>query len=173
MSRKSINMRQLSRQGGYTLLEAVVYIVILAIVVTTVMIISVRMVSALSDVRASQNITFSAQASLDRLARSIREAESVDSLQSVFNDSSGRLVLNLETNGEDVVYDYRLVDGGLRLVVDGGPGQDLLSNHVTASNFTVRHVTGSSTEAIQIELTLVDDRVSGRPVNFYTSATLR
>ncbi len=155
------------------MLEAVIYIAILVMVVVSVIFLLVSMLRHLSEIKANHALALSAQSGMERLVREIRAAESIDSNQSIFDASPGRLVLNsLDEVGDDVVYDFYTLDGKLMLAIDGGAGFGLLPDPVVLTDLEFNHFTGTTTGGVKINLTVSDPRGTVDRT-FYSTAILR
>jgi Tfp pilus assembly protein PilW len=97
-NRKAVSGKRLAvrkRRSGFTLIELIIYIGITAFVVVSVS----RVMLTVSGTREKTQVLSSVQQELriaqDRIAYSIRNALSIDAVNSTFNSNSGALSLNM------------------------------------------------------------------------------
>lgn len=160
--------------SGYTLIEAVIYLAILAVIITAVIGLTVSMIRALSEVRISQALTSSAQSSLELITRQIRGADEIVIASSVFGVNPSRLFINsFDEMGVPVTYDFYISQAKILLSTNGGPGVSLLTESVTVDSFVIHHFTGVNVEGVKIELIISDSRNSIRNRSFSATAIRR
>src|SRR3989344_1463298 len=99
---------------GYTLVEAIIYLAILAILTVTFISLLFTMVQAYTEFRLARDLVSSAALGLERLVRETRQAASVDLGLSVFGTPPGRLVLNTtDETGLPATVEFYLAAGTL------------------------------------------------------------
>lgn len=160
---------------GVTLLEAVVYFSLLAIVSMVVVDSLFSLFRSYSIIRVGQDIETSAIQVLDRMTRDIRDADSVVVGQSSFGIPASYVTLSMNSSGTDLV---KYSASSSRIVVDknGVYLGNLSLSTVTVDNFNIRYINGTSTQALKIELGLVGTvRHASTTMykNFYTTVQLR
>src|SRR3989344_6798351 len=97
------------KNRGYTLVEALIYLVILAFLSYAVVSSLLVMRQSFFAVRRTQSLQEAGSVVMERLVRDIRQATSTDSFASTFNSSPGRLVLNsTDASGNPAVVDFAL-----------------------------------------------------------------
>ena len=161
-----------SNSSGFTIVEMVVYVAVLALIVAGVVNMILAVSSTFSELRATRQLNRSASVVLDRFVRDVRDAESVVVGSSVFDIHPGELVLSYGVGSPQV----RLyVDGGtMKIDRGGGYEGDLTVPGVSVTNFMFRHITNSTSESARLEITL--ESVSGKASKtetFYTTAVVR
>lgn len=155
---------------GFSLIETVVYIAILAVIsviaVNTLLLIH----SSLAEIRATRVLNAAAAVAMERTIRTIRDAKAVNVSASTLDSSPGLLSL---TGSEPTPLTYvfsRDANGALIL-----NGSALTPPGVMVMNLIFRRiVAGTISEAIKVELTVAAS--SGRATttqNFYGTAVLR
>jgi len=158
---------------GFTLVEVVVYVAILAVIslfsVNTILVIH----ASLGEIRLTRALTATAAVAMERTVRTIRDASAVDTVASTFDSSPGILVL---TGAEVPPLTYRLQLNQASLELDaGGTTSRLTPPGLHVTNLVFRMIRASTTsEAIKIELTLAAS--SGKATttqNLYGTAVLR
>lgn len=162
-------------QAGFTLIEMLIYagilVIIMAVVVSTLLALS-RSYRTLS---VAQQVESAAEVSLDRMLRETRSATSIDTAQSAFGTSTGKLTLNTtDSNGNATTIQFFLSGQTLRIKeagVDVGP---LTPTSTRVTNLTFRHITTAISHAVKVDMTIESGQdTSYRSKNFYGTAVLR
>lgn len=165
----------LSRRRGFTLIEMVVYVAILGIIAVLAINSTLAMTSAFTSLRVSRDLNSSATVLFERLTRDIRGAYGIDISQSTFNSSPGRLTLNTkDVGGSNTTVEF-YVDNGLIKIREGSVAQGaIMTTSTGVTNFVVRQLSNTNTQAIKIETTLSAKRGNiTKTRNFYTTVILR
>lgn len=162
------------RRRGFTLVEILVYIAILAIlsvaVVNTLLLVS----ASLAEIRVTRTLNATAALAMERMIRQIRDAKSVNIGASTFDLSPGVLSF---TGSESPALTHRLALAGSTLELESGsnPAVALTPPGVLVTNLVFRLITASTTsQAVKVELSLAAS--TGRATttqNFYGTAVLR
>ncbi len=159
---------------GYTLLEAIIYIAILAMLTVTFINLLFTMVKSYTEFRLTRNITASASLVMERIVREIRQATSVD-LTSTLGSHPGRLLLNTtDGNGAATTRDFYLTLGTLMVKEGSGAAASTTAKSVSVDNLVFRQINTANSSAIKIEMTLTAKRGEvSRTEKFYNTAVLR
>lgn len=165
-----------SAKGGFTLLEALLYVVLLVIISVFVVGAILSMARAASEVRLSRAINNSAAVSLERMVRDIREADEIDETGSIFGTHPGRLTLRAsDDDGNSTTTEFELdADDILTVEVNAGGQAPLTAEELEVSNLIFRQIVSSSSRAVKIELAMRNRR--GKRIierNYYDTAVLR
>ena len=158
-----------------TMIEIVIYSVLLAIIVAAVVSLLITLGSTYRSLQSTETIGTSAQTALERMTREIRAATSVDMGQSTLDLSPGQLTLNtLDDSGSATTIQFFVLNGAIRVKeagVDSGP---LTSASVRVSNLIFRRSTTAQSQAVKIELTLESgEGVAFASHLFYATIVLR
>lgn len=156
---------------GFTLVETIVYALIVAIlffVVTNTLIVLMRVYNDSRAVRALQDSGLTA---IERISREIKQAKSVDLVQSQFGSHPGVLVLvKEEDDGSQSTVQIKMWNGvSVGLFSDDATGPITNPDVEVAEFMFFRGDTGLS-DIVRLQLTL---RSRGRMETFYTSAIVR
>lgn len=143
-------------RGGYSLMEAVVYITILALIavftVNTILITT----KAFAAARNLRNVHASAEVALERIAREIRFAENVNMALSVFNINPGALTLVSIDPLTETPQTIKLArtENAITIQKGSNPPENLTSERVSATNLIFRHIVsaGTTSQAVKVEL---------------------
>jgi prepilin-type N-terminal cleavage/methylation domain-containing protein len=158
---------------GFSLVEMLFYLAILSLLLLVVINCVVIIVSSYRNVRAEQTIENSAVAAMDRITEEIRNAVSVDSLNSTLGSSPGILSLNTATTSPAQIK----FDGStstLAVYEDGSYSGPLFSGEARVKSLIFRSISTTTSSAIRIELE-VESGTSTSYVSkkFYDTAILR
>jgi type II secretory pathway pseudopilin PulG len=163
------------RQRGYTLVEAIFYVAILAVL--AVLIVNLLLITSRSFLlfRINRGFNHSAAVAVERLALETRQASTIDLGLSVLDAHPGRLVLNSTTAaGAPLTLDFKVESGVLTLSENGAASQPLTAAISAVENLIFRRLNTTESEGVKMELRLRDTRgVIDRSENFYFTAVLR
>ncbi len=156
---------------GYTLIEAIIYISILAMLSVLFISLLFSMANSHTEFRLMRNITSSASLALERLSREIKQARNVD----VGGSTPGRLLLNTtDGGGLATTVEFYLSAGTLMLRAGSAAPASTTARYVTVDNLIFRQINTTESSAVKIEMTLSASRGTvSRTEKFYTTAVLR
>ncbi|MBI4136129.1 MAG: prepilin-type N-terminal cleavage/methylation domain-containing protein [Candidatus Vogelbacteria bacterium] len=159
---------------GYTLVEAIIYVAILAILAVTFISLLFTMVQAYTEFRLARDLVSSAALGLERVGRETRQAASVDPA-STLGSHPGRLLLNTTNeSGAPKTVDFYLSAGALMIKDGAALAASTTSGLVTVDNLVFRQINTAESQAVKVELTLSASRGSlTRTEKFYDTAVLR
>lgn len=165
----------LKQKKGLTILEVVIYFGLMAVLTVVVMDSLFSLFKSYSAIRAGQDLETTAIQVLDRITRDIHDADSVVVNQSSFNIPAGYVTLAMNAAGTETI---KYVASSTRIAVEknGVYLGHLSLSTVTVSNFNIKYINGTSTQALKIELGLTAPvRNASTTVykNFYTTVQLR
>lgn len=161
--------------GGFTLIEVMVYIVLFAILAIAVMQVLLVLSRSFAHARDIRGLTAASLASFERLTREIELADTVVTAESTFGVSPGVLTVRY-TDPNNVVRTekfYRGADGDLMIQENGGTAYPLTSSDIDVSSLVFYEITNASSSAIKIELTLEKALATSTRAQYYTTSVLR
>lgn len=169
-------MRQTNKANkGFSLLEMLVYIAILVLMLGIIMEITISVVRSHKAIKASKNVENSAMSSLERITREIRQADSVNTLSSIFDSSPGKLVLlGTDAFGNPRTVEFYL-DSGSVLLKENGADLGSLSQPEAEVNSLIFHLFSNPlSSGVRVEIEVESGTSTHyKSENFYSSATLR
>ncbi len=147
-------MTKLMTKKGFTLVEMLIYIAILTFVsvaITRTLLVASRSWVGIS---ANRNITVSAQSAYEVMTREIRNATSIDQVQSTFGSNPGVLMLNsTDTAGNAQTVKFFVQNGILNIQRGSNSAFPITLSTASTSVFRVYRISTSQSEAVKVELT--------------------
>ncbi len=148
-------MNKKFRKGGYTLIEMLIYLVLMTgmvIILTVSVVIIMRSYGQFRDERA---IVRSSTVTLERIIREVRQANSVNTGQSTLGTSPGVLTLNsTDVSGTPLTIQFSVAGGRIMVRENGVQSGALTAEGANVSNFTVNRLVTPHSEGVTITLTL-------------------
>ena len=162
--------------AGFTLLEVLVYIAILATVVLVISSFLIWAVRTNTKNKVMAETLDNARRTMEIMVYEIKEAESIYTLTSVFETDPGQL--SLETKkylpvGETSTYiDFYLCENHLCLKKESQDTLSLTSDRVEVKNLIFNRIITNNIPSIQIDLKVDYKGITGRP-EYQASVSLR
>ena len=163
------------RNKGYSLIEMIVYLAIFTSVSVLVINSFIIVLGSFSATRTNRDLLESGAVVVERIAREIRQAESVDVANSTLGSSPGALQLNSNNSGgTPVIIEFRIVNGALNLYEDDILVRNLLGQNISVTSLIFRRISTTNGEGVKIELTLQDSISKNlQTASFYNTIILR
>ena len=163
------------RNKGYSLIEMIVYLAIFTSVSVLVINSFIIVLGSFSATRTNRDLLESGAVVVERIAREIRQAESVDVANSTLGSSPGALQLNSNNSGgTPVIIEFRIVNGALNLYEDDLLVGNLLGQNISVTSLIFRRISTTNGEGVKIELTLQDSISKNlQTASFYNTIILR
>lgn len=163
------------RVAGFSLVETLLYVALLALSLLVVMQTLVAFTRSFAVFRAVAQIEQSATLSLERMVREIRDAHDISDTGSIFGTHPGQLFLNTTTAaGAARTVLFSLNGGALVLTEDGMVTGSLTGSTTRVANLVFRKITTERSKGVKIEVTLMaGSGPAARSENFYATAVLR
>lgn len=163
------------RKKGFSLVEMMVYISILTPLVG-VLVSSLRaIVVTYRHIKVMRTIETSALTTLERITREIKNGESITAAKSVFGTASSSITIVGKNTLEAAKTSYIYVQNGvINIREDGVEKGQLTSSSTQVTNFTLRLIDQSDSDAVKIEISLqagTGDFIKNE--TFYSTAVLR
>jgi len=157
---------------GFTIVEMIVYIAVLALVLAGVINMVLAVSSTFGELRAARQLNRSAALVLDRFSREVRDANAVVLAGSVFDTHPGELVLDYGVGVPQVRF---YLDGGTVKIDRGGSYEgDLTVPYVSTADFVFRRMAGDNSELVRLEMTMTSTSgKASKTETFYASSVVR
>lgn len=150
---------------GYTLLEIVIYVSILAVIAIMALGSILSVYKAFGKTKVERRLALNGDVAMERMLRDIRSATGTDVSASGFGANPGILKIGGTK--------FSLLGSVLRVAENGGAAQNLTSD-VDVSNLVFYRSVSANSEIIKIEMTLqAGTGIFQKSKNFYGSAVLR
>lgn len=136
--------------NGFSLVEMLVYISVLLVVSVVVVNVIISFSDVLDEQRIKGKIAHTGNGALERMVREIRNADTVDLVNSTFDTGNG--VLALANVGNTVT--FTATSSGIDLLVGGGVTTPLVNDEVTVDSLMFHYYTTGNTELVRVILTV-------------------
>lgn len=139
---------------GFTLLEFILYFALIAIVISSITLFAVDVIRTRAKTAVIAEVEQNMRFGLQRILRTVRQAERLNVGASVLDDDDGVLSMDMASaSNTPTVFD--LADGVLRMKEGTGPATALTSNRVVVSSLRFsKDNLGGNTNAVTAALTL-------------------
>lgn len=171
-----MNVPLSKNKKGFTLVEMVLYVAFFALLSVLAIQATITVMKAFYTLRISQSLTESATTAMERMSREIRNAYDVDSANSTFATSTGRLTVRTKDDIGALSTTEFFLDGQnkLNLKLGGVDQGTLVTKTVSVSSLVFNLITNANTKAVKIEMTISDSRsLPVKSVRFYDTIMLR
>lgn len=161
-----------NNKKGSSLIETLLYVGLLSIMVASITSGLGILLKTYQKIKVERKIENSAIASMDRIQREIRNANSVNVGSSSFNSSNGILSLEgIDTSGNTTSFRFYLSGGKIYIDENGTVLGPLSSSGVNVSSLLFNYV--STTTSAMVKTTMTLSSGSSTEHIFYNSAILR
>jgi len=154
---------------GFTLVELIVYIGILALVTTSLVLFSIALSNTKQKALAASEVEANIKIVLNYLNRSIRSARSINDANSVFNNNQGRLALWLGASSTNPIVFSLDNFSRPQVQIGANPAVNLSSEAVSFSRFKFIKLSDNQI-ALDLSAESGQANASTTPENFYQSA---
>lgn len=164
------------RTRGFTLVEMIIYIALFALISILAVDATIMVMRSFYALRITQNISQSATTALERMSREIRNSYDIDTTNSTFGTSPGRLTLKTKDDFGALTTVEFYVDAGnqVNMKVGGVDKGKLMAKTVTLTNLVFRSITTANSKVVKVEMTLQDSRSTlVKTVKYYDTIVLR
>lgn len=168
-------MNSLKKQKGYTIIELLIYVAVLAFMMVVVVGSLVGISRVYRQVRIVELVHSNASSAVETVSREIRTALSVDAGASTFDSTNGVLKLNsIDLGGVDKTVTFSLSSGQILMSENGSSLGPITSDHATVSSLHFEHVDMLKADAVKFYITLsVGTGEYQRTETFYDTIVLR
>jgi len=163
-----------SSRRGFSLVETIIYLVLLMMLLVAIINFLLFMSKSWASIRVDKGIAYTASTALERMTREIKDADRVDTSRSIFNDTHGKLTLDVYTTG-GATTSLAFFLNGTTLVMQNASGTTPLALSTTPiQNLTFEHIVTPQSEGVEIAIQLESDYMGrSRTEFFYATAIVR
>jgi len=138
------------RQRGFSLIEVLIYVGLVAVLTISIIGTLITLAEVYGTLAGVKRLNTSGASALDRIIRTVRDAESVDIGVSQFSSSPGSLTLNMSEGSVS----FLVENGVLEVEEDGASAGRLTQEGVSVSGLTFTRVASSRSEMVMAVLEL-------------------
>ena len=149
-----INMQRSLHNAGYTLLEMIIYISILAVITVTLVNMLLTFVTSYRSVGVLRIAEHTGTDAMERIVRDTRSATSIDAPNSTLGTSPGVLTLVSTSNGVSTTTKYYVQSGTLKVDVNGAYFGPLSSTNTSITNLVFTQAASATTTLLKIDMTV-------------------
>lgn len=167
--------KKVLEKKGFSLIETVLYITLLAVVMVVIVQMLVYVGGIYRHIKLERELEVSGTVALESMLREIRNATDVSSGQSMLEASPGWITLSgVDEGGVPYTVKFDVSSGALRIAKDSETPAAITSESVSVSYLLFDYVSSSHSKAVRVEL-----EVSGnsgginKTERFYGFAVLR
>jgi Tfp pilus assembly protein PilW len=167
--------KRIDRQLGFTLVETIVYVAMLALILLVVVNTVISISSSYASTKVYADIDQNAATAMERIVREIRGATSIDSTDSTLGSSPGRLVLNTtDASGNPTTVDFYLNNGILKLNEGGSYTGPLTASTTDITTLEFQQLSSGISTAVRVAMTIsaTEGHYTAQE-NFYDTVILR
>lgn len=137
------------------MVEMIIYIFILTLLLFVIVSLLTSLASTQRNFASARTVESAMVLSLEKITREIREASSIDIIDSVFNTNPGVLVLNsTDTLGGEREVRFEIKEGTIHIIENDSDLGPITPRGAVVDNFIVRQTTTANTVGIKVELTV-------------------
>lgn len=163
------NITHIQKKKGFSLLETIVYVTILAVLLVVVVNTLLIVGRAYGTVSASRALNRSTVAALDRITHEIRQATSISGTGTVFGSDPS--VVTLDSAGVQISIG---VNNGVLQITEDGITQDITADDVTVTSFIAEQIITGRSDGVKMTIGMAaGEGNQSRSETFYISALLR
>ncbi|MDD3646960.1 MAG: hypothetical protein PHS44_00460 [Candidatus Dojkabacteria bacterium] len=130
-----LSLKKIDNERAFSLIEIVIYVGIVATVLTTVVLFLVNIIKGTSMSNAIQEVQHNISFTSSKVELDIEEASSIDFVNSVLDSDNGKIVIN---KAEGTVT-YEVQDGVLTRLIESAAIADVTSSKVYVTQFRIEN----------------------------------
>lgn len=154
-------------KSGFSLLEMLIYMTLLLVVSVAAVSLILSLSKTVQSYHLEQSVMRNSTNVLEQLLVDIRAAHSVDTTNSVFNETDGVLVLDTETE----TITYRIQTGGVARAV-GGTTTLLQSDKVETTQLEFTHIDNGRSAYVQVDMMTIATSSEATSSRQYTAGAV-
>lgn len=168
-------MIKLKKQKGFSLVEMVLYVAILAFMLAIIMNMLVAVTRSVRRLHSLKSVQTSGQLSLERIVRETRNASSYVSASSTLNSSPGVLYLSgVDASSSPRSVEFYLTNGAIHVKENGIDQGSLTQSDAKVTSLIFRATSTMHSQAVKTEIIIESGTsTSYRTSHFYATAILR
>lgn len=158
------------KNGGYSLLELIIYIALFAVISVLIVRSLVTVMKTYAKAQNYRRLQNNGELVMERITREIRNSKSITN--GVYTTNPGSLTLVQDTEGVPQTVEFLVSNTSVQVTVDGSTAP-LSTTQVTVTNLIFRTVVTTQGVGIKTELTLTTTSAPSSTAKFYSTTLLR
>lgn len=156
-------------------MEMLIYIAILVLIMVVVLNILFNLISSQKKFKSARSVENSAAYTLERINREIRNAQSVDTLSSIFGTNPGTLkLIGTDSNGNPRTVEFFVSSSTVHIKENGIDLGRLSQADGRVTNLTFTHITNTHSDSVRTVIAIESGTTTNyRAENFYATTILR
>jgi type II secretory pathway pseudopilin PulG len=147
-------MKEKLKKNGFSLVETLIYVAILAVISTVIINMLLSFTSTYKTVVALRVAEHSAIDAMERMTREIRSSNSVDTGNSTLGISPGVLTLQTYSGALSTTTKFYVSSGVLKMDVNGAYFGPLTLSNATVNSLVFRLLDNGFSQAVKIDLSI-------------------
>ncbi len=139
---------------GYTLVEAIIYVALLAIFFYVIVNTLLSFTRPYKELIMLRDMERSALESMEKMSREVRLATTIDTVNSTFSSSPGVLTLVATSNGVSTTTRFYVDSNTLKLDINGVYFGPLTNSTTRVTSLVFHRLTNTNSDAVKIDLTI-------------------
>ena len=144
----------LKNNKGYSLVELVIYVSLMAIIILVVVNTVLSFTKTYKEVGALRIVEHSGEDAMERMTREIRGATSIDNANSTLGTSPGVLTLISGPSGATKVTKFYVQNYILKMDINGSYYGPLSLSNASVTSMTFRDLSSGISHAVKLDLTI-------------------
>ena len=165
----------LLNKKGFSLMEMLIYIAILVLIMIVVLNILFNIISSQKKFKSARSVENSAAYTLERINRELRNAQSIDTLNSTFGSNPGSLkLIGLDSNGNQRTVEFFVSSSTVHIKENGIDLGRLTQADGKVTNLVFTHITNTHSDSVRTVIRIESGTSTNyRSENFYSTTILR
>lgn len=159
----------LKKQKGISLIETLFYVAIFSLVCMVVINSMISIMKALDTNKKNKEIMQSSEI-MERISREIKQAESIHSIESNFNNLK---ILTTDESNTTKIVEFNLTDSNVRFLEDENFVGNLNSSNIKVVSLVFKKITTINSSAVKVFLSVSHKNDLSKVYNFYNTIILR
>ena len=172
-----MNFIKINFNKGVSLVEIIIYLAIFTVISILVINSFITTLSSFSTIRTNHELLNSGSIAMERISREIRQAKSIDLVNSQTNGGEVLQLNSTDNSGNNMVIKFIKEGNNLNIYKNGTIVGNLLVQNVIVTSISFDRISTTSeakSEGVKIKIVLQDTRSKlNKTANFYNTVILR
>ena len=162
------------RIRGFSIIEIIIYLAIFTTISILVINSFIIVIASFSAIRTNHDLIDSGSMASERMSREIRQAKSIDLVNSQTNGGEVLQLNSTDLSGNNVIIKFIKEGNDLNLYKNGTLVGNLLTQNIVLNSVSFYRTSNTNSEGIKIKMMMQDTRGKANKIaNFYDTVMLR